>query len=231
MEKKAIIRRNVFSKTNIKQISFLDGNSDEDIPSYTFDLSVNEDRSVIGWKDYEYNTIFVAPACGNKIIANKDCSHMFDYCEDLENINGLHNLDTSNVLNMSYMFNGCRSLTSLDLSSFVTSNVTNMQGMFSNCESLHKLNLSFFDTSNVTDMSHIFECCYNLNNLNISSFDTRNVEEMDWMFYQCKSIVSLDLSNFDTSKVSSMIAMFYSCENLKELNISSFNTKKVENMF
>lgn len=60
---------------------------------------------------------------------------------------------------MQYMFSGCRSLTSLNLSSFNTARVTNMQSMFSDCSSLVTLDLSSFNTSNVQTMSEMFFNC------------------------------------------------------------------------
>ena len=51
-------------------------------------------------------------------------------------IKGLEHLNTSQVTDMSGMFNSCSSLTSLDLSSFDTSKVTDMSYMFSGCKSL-----------------------------------------------------------------------------------------------
>ena len=65
-------------------------------------------------------------------------------------------LDTSDVTDMSYMFQHCTNLTSLDVSSFSTSNATNMYGMFEECTNLTTLDLSSFDTSNVTIMSWMF---------------------------------------------------------------------------
>ena len=51
---------------------------------------------------------------------------------------------------MDYMFSGCESLTSLDLSNFDTKNVINMSHMFSGCCSLKEITLSYkFDTSHV----------------------------------------------------------------------------------
>ena len=50
---------------------------------------------------------------------------------------------------MKSMFNVCRNLTSLDLSNFDTSNVMNMQYMFGGCDTLVNLYINF-DTSNVT---------------------------------------------------------------------------------
>ena len=55
-----------------------------------------------------------------------------------------------------YMFNGCSSLNSINLSSFNTSNVTIMTGMFNGCYPLNSINLSSFNISNVTDMRNIF---------------------------------------------------------------------------
>ena len=57
------------------------------------------------------------------------------------------------------MFDGCGSLTSLDLSSFNTFNVTSMNSMFYYCGSLTSLDLSSFNTSNATDMGSMFSGC------------------------------------------------------------------------
>ena len=54
----------------------------------------------------------------------------------LKRIIGLDTWDTSHITNMSQMFQGLSSLTTLDLSSFDTSNVTNTDNMFNGCTSL-----------------------------------------------------------------------------------------------
>ena len=64
-------------------------------------------------------------------------------------------VDTSNVTSMLTMFNGCKTITFLNLSEFNTSKVTNMMGMFQYCTSINSLNLNGFDTSNVTTMRNI----------------------------------------------------------------------------
>ena len=79
------------------------------------------------------------------------------------------NFDTSNVTDMSSMFDGCESLQKLDVSNFDTSNVTDMYGMFYNCSSLQELDVSNFDTSNVTDMSAMFFSCTALKNVYVSN--------------------------------------------------------------
>ena len=64
------------------------------------------------------------------------------------------------LTNSSFMFYGCSSLESIDLSSFNTTNVMNMSALFDKCSSLESLDLSSFNTTNVTDISDMFnDCC------------------------------------------------------------------------
>ena len=160
----------------------------------------------------------------------KSCFAWFHNCKNLEEITGIENLNTSDVTNMQYMFYGCKSLTSLDLSGFNTSNVTNMQYMFSGCESLTSLGLSSFNTSNVTNMSYMFRYCSGLTSLDLSGFDTHNVTNMLSMFDGCSALTSLDVSGFNTSNVSNMQHMFSGCKSLTSLDVSGFNTSNVTNM-
>ena len=158
------------------------------------------------------------------------CNGWFYSCKNLTDIEGISNLNTEKVTKMSDMFCGCKSLTSLDLSSFKTENVTDMSSMFSNCEKIESLDLSSFKTENVTDMSSMFNGCKSLTSLDLSSFKTENVTDMSFMFNHCEKLESLDLSSFNTKNVTNMEYMFSNCYVLNSLNISSFNTKKMKNM-
>lgn len=62
-----------------------------------------------------------------------------------------------------------RSLTSLDLSSFDTSSVINMRWMFEGCTKLISLDLSSFDTSNVAELSEMFRGCSKLSTIHVSN--------------------------------------------------------------
>ena len=157
-------------------------------------------------------------------------SYMFSGCSSLTSLD-LSNFDTSNVMSMGCMFSKCSSLTAINLSSFDTSKVTNMWEMFSSCRSLTAINLSSFDTSQVTDMSNMFWGCSSLTTLDLSNYDTSEVTSMDGMFRDCSSLTALDLSSFDTSEVTSMGAMFEDCNSLTALDLSSFDTSKVTNMY
>ena len=63
----------------------------------------------------------------------------------------------NNVTNMSYMFDGCSSLSSLlDISKWNTNNVNDMSYMFYECSSLSSLpDISKWNTNNVNDMSYM----------------------------------------------------------------------------
>ena len=158
-----------------------------------------------------------------------DMSYMFDMCSNLSSID-LSGLNTSNVTNMSYMFDMCSNLSSIDLSGLNTSNVTDISFMFAGCSSLNSINLSNLKTNNVTNMQGFLLMCEELTTVNLSSFNTSNVTNMDSMFYQCRGLTSLDLSNFNTSKVTDMMGMFQYCSSLKNVDLSSFNTENVINM-
>ena len=72
--------------------------------------------------------------------------YMFESCSTIGKFD-LSNFDTSNVINMRYMFSNCLNLTSLELSSdFNTKLVTDMSGMFASCPLLTTIDLTHLDT-------------------------------------------------------------------------------------
>ena len=148
-----------------------------------------------------------------KIYLNKNSSKMFDRSDDwrgyiqyISNID-LSNFDTSNVADMSSMFQGTWQLVSLNLLNFNTSKVKKMNSMF-NGSSLPSLNLSSFNTSSVTDMNKMFYNMMKLTSLDLSNFDTTNVIDMNQMFFDMQKLVSLDISNFNTNKTTNVGSMF-----------------------
>ena len=148
----------------------------------------------------------------------------------METITGLEYLNTEKVTDMSYMFNNCSKLTSLDVSKFNTANVTNMSYMFYSCSALLSLDVTNFNTEKVTDMSYMFNNCSKLTSLDVSKFNTVNVTNMNSMFYNCSKLTSLDVTKFNTANVTNMKFMFYSCSALLSLDVTNFNTEKVTDM-
>ena len=89
---------------------------------------------------------------------------------------------------MNSMFNGCESLSSIDVSHFDTRNVTMMKYMFKGCSSLVSISLPNFDTRKVTTMRSMFQSCSNLRTIDITSFDTHQVTGMTEMFMDCAKL-------------------------------------------
>ena len=171
------------------------------------------------------------------------------------------NIDSSQVIDMGYMFANCSSLQSLDISNLRTDSVTTMQDMFYYLpKSITSLDLSHFSTNNVTDMSYMFSGCSGLTSLDLSSFDANKVTTMKNMFYlcadlqtiigleninansltgaainsmfqSCKSIVSLDLSGLNVSNVTEMQSIYDGCQNLEYINITGWDTSKAYTLY
>ena len=71
----------------------------------------------------------------------------------------------SRVMNLSYLFDGCGNLKTLDLSNFDTSKVIIMSDMFNSCKSLTNLDLSNFNTVKIDNMSYMKDMFYNCRSL------------------------------------------------------------------
>ena len=233
---------------NIKSVSFVDLNDYDLTGVKTVDYSADGDSSVLAW--YDNNALYIGGY--GKIIAGDSLSYAFYYGTSIDEINGFDMLDTSNVTDMSDMFDRCGSKSAsfkLDLgNNFDTSNVTSMRYMFKECGSAEKntgftLNLgNKFDTSKVKNMSRMFNYCgwySTVFTLDLGDkFDTSNVTSMDYMFEYCgykSEVFKLDLgSKFDTSKVKDMSRMFADCGSASEgftLNLGNkFKTANVTDM-
>ena len=200
---------------------------DDSKPAGAYDLKEGDVRPA--WNDEQSTNI-------NKVVFDASfakarptsCYCWFYRCENLTKIEDIENLNTQNVTDMSYMFNNCPGLTSLDVSNFNTQKVEDMSEMFSVCSGLKSLNVSHFDTQNVKNMNSMFYSCKRLTSLDVSNFNTQNVTDMSYMFSWCAGLNSLNLSNFDTQNVEYMNNMFWSSSALKTIYVSDkFVTTKV----
>ena len=147
----------------------------------------------------------------------------------------LHNLDTSNITDMSAMFNGGTNLETIgDLSDWDTSKITNMHAMFQLASSLTNIgDLSKWDTGKVTDMSYMFNRASNLTNTgDLSKWDTSKVTDMSAMFQLASSLTNIgNLNNWKTGNVTNMNRMFSEASNLTNIgNLSNWDTSKVTDM-
>ena len=154
----------------------------------------------------------------------------FQSLSKLETITGLEYLNTEKVTDMSYMFQYCSRLTSLDITNFNTANVTDMSYMFHSCTKLKSLDVTNFNTAKVKNMIRMFSNCQALTSLNVTNFNTEKIPDMSYMFSVCQQLTSLDVTNFNTVNVTNMSNMFGSCSALTTIYVSDkFVTDKVTN--
>ena len=144
------------------------------------------------------------------VIAPKDSSNLFSWLGNVKEFIGLSNLNTSQVTNMSAMFDGCGAK-ELNLNNWDTSNVTDMGNMFATCNNLEKINLKSFNTKNVTDMIAMFFGCAKLRKLDLSSFETPKLEDAGEIFGE-DDIDYLDMRNFGNSHINGIFDIGYICK-------------------
>ena len=91
-------------------------------------------------------------------------------------IEGLENLPTAKVTDMSYMFYLCRALTSLDLRSFNTANVKDMSHTFAGCTSLTTIycNDDWSQSASNIDSDRMFYNCSSLKGGNRTGYDANH---------------------------------------------------------
>ena len=160
------------------------------------------------------------------------CYMWFYLCGNLNQVEGIKNLNTKEVTDMADMFNECRDLSSLDVSGFNTGKVTDMSGMFYDCISLKLLDVTNFNTANVKSMSNMFYRCYNLDLLNVTNFNTANVTNMQGMFYSCPALTTIYASDkFVTGQVTDGSNMFSNCINLKGFIDCKNNSDKTDHTY
>ena len=230
-------------RNQIKKITFVDSlqGHTPTADKVCWDVSTNKKGKILAWYEPIGDTGYYAVTIGQNggVVANKSCASLFasigyestsgEWTPTL--IEGLSNLDTSNVTSMSYMFSNINTLQNLDLQNFQTSKVTNSMGyMFNGCTNLTSLDLTSFDTHGVTSMGSMFGNCSKIAEIkwDTNKFVTDNVTDLSSMFWYCYNLRTVDVSNWNTIKNRSLQGTFQSCNSLTELNVSGWNTSNVD---
>ena len=181
----------------------------------------------------------------DSVYLNPDSSQMFADLPYLTNIDGLKDMKTDYVVNMSNMFYSVGTqLSNIDaLSGWNTSKVENMSGMFyrwSLANSLSNVNaLLNWDTSKVKNMSSMFAGNNELTDIEgLKKWNTSNVTDMHNMFGDgdsggCAFTNLSAISNWNVKNVTNMTGMFYMCSELEDISeIWNWNiTEIAQSMF
>lgn len=140
--------------------------------------------------------------------------------ENLEEIEGLEYLNTSETTLMSYMFYGCSKLKNIDVSHFDTKNVEKMGYMFQNCTSLESIDISNFDYTKNTSCYRMFNGCTNLKSIITGEWKNNANDQYGYLFSGCSSLETLDLSQLNLSSDAKTGSMLNGCTSLELLSIS-----------
>ena len=82
-----------------------------------------------------------------------------------------------------------------------SNSITTMDYMFKGCKSLVSINLSGVNTSNVTNVSHMFDCCDSITDINLSDLSFTNVVYAGSMLANCTNLKSVSLSTESYNKL------------------------------
>ena len=102
--------------------------------------------------------------------------------EERGNEGNFNDIDTSEITDMSELFEGIKKFNS-DISKWDVSNITNMAWMFGGCK-LFNQDISNWNVSNVIDMGYMFYYCNSFNQ-DISEWDVSKVKYNDDIFLIC----------------------------------------------
>ena len=181
----------------------------------------------------------------DSVYLNPDSAQMFAGLPYLTNIDGLKDMKTDYVVDMSDMFFSIGTqLSNIDaLSGWNTSKVENMSGMFYRwtfTNSLSNVNaLLNWDTSKVKNMSSMFAGNNELTDIEgLKKWNTSNVTDMHNMFGDgdsggCAFTNLSAISNWNVKNVTNMTGMFYMCSELEDISeIWNWNiTEIAQSMF
>ena len=141
------------------------------------------------------------------------------------------------IVSMSSMFYGSKT-SKIDLSSFDTSNVVNMSGMFNSCTNINKLNLRNFDTSKVSNMSAMFYSATSLEEVNLDGFDltssTSGSNILGAMFSGANNLKRVSMKNW---KIPKLFTNAIGCrtsslcsESLEYIDVTDWDLSKTKNL-
>ena len=129
---------------------------------------------------------------------------------------------------MNRLFLGCKKLKKLpDISKWNTSNIIEMKYLFGECSDLITLpDISKWKIKKVYLIKGLFLKCSSLTELpDISKWDTSEVISLEFLFFGCSALKSLpDISKWNVNKVIRLCDLFFNCSSLESLpDISKWN--------
>ena len=164
----------------------------------------------------------------NWTISSSNTERMFEGCSSLTRLD-LRNMEMDNVTIALNMFFGCSSLQTLDTSKWNLGNLSNGNNMFSGCSSLQTLDTSKWNLGNLSNCQSMFFGCSSLQTLDTSKWNLGNLSNGNNMFSGCSSLQTLDTSKWNLGNLSDGNNMFSGCSSLQTLDTSKWNLGNLSN--
>ena len=161
---------------NTKVISH---NINETLTIYDEELGIYKTKDSI-WDDNQSNLLITKVIIKGKVSPIRTTSWFKDF-KYLKEIEGLENIDSSNLVDTT--------------------------GMFANCLSLQTLDLSSLDMSQVEYASSMFAGCENLKTIYVSDkWKLKKIKTSNYMFYNNYSLVGQEGTTYDENQINSLYA-------------------------
>ena len=161
-----------------------------------------------------------------------DMTYMFEDCSSLISID-VTKFDITNTFSLAFLFNGCTSLnTIIGLEDLNAENVQVMLYVFTGT-SITNADLSKWNCKNISmHIMGLFYGCHRLQSVDLTGWDTSNVNVIMGVFHECYELTSIKgIENWDTSKVVVMANAFSELRALKTLDLSKWNVSNVQSMY
>ena len=149
----------------------------------------------------------------------------------LKSIEGLENLDVSNVTSMSSMFSGCSNITSLEqIRNWNVGKVNDMSSMFANSGITSVEPIEGWNVTSLKNISDMFEGCENLKEVDLSSWrpNVNDTIKINRAFKGCNNLKYVNLSgwcegfNDYNNTWAECKDLFIGCPNLQELYMANW---------
>ena len=156
------------TRPSITKITIVDSYTPSGTITESWDASADGDGSLMCY--VAGTELIIAGNGSGEIYTNEDAAMMFSVNRNvptegfinITSIDGFTLLNTSLTTTVFSMFNGCKKLVTIDLSSFNAESITDLSGMFNTCTSLTSLDFSNFNTLNNTYLDYFCSNCSSL---------------------------------------------------------------------
>ena len=201
-------------KTAITEVKFVNTLSDAPSEGYVWDVSEKSDGSVKAWLTdvSETEADGVKTVTSAKLVIGADgtvkfpadSSCMFEGFYSVASIDFGESIDTTDVISMEKMFDGCTALKSISVSAFETKNVQSFVEMFENCSSLEALDLSTLEIDSALSIAAMMKGCSALKTVRIDNwYFGLQLTDMSSLFEGCVKLGDIyiyDVSFYGDSK-------------------------------